>query len=523
PEEGGFVVCDLNSVNGTFVNDVQVRRRKLEPDDVVRIGSFTFRFESEGDPDITHKVTRPEFAEVLTVAGAEPPAQIIGSLDATSASGPHLTIGLNELEDAYRKLRTLYSFTQAIATTLDTGDLLERILKNLLNVFPAAQSVAVFLRDSLGAMVPRMVLPQRQEGVGSGLLTLPAQFHGEVVSKGRAILSAPVAGGMSMHSPMIFNESTQGVLHVRSNDRSTRFSQDDLDLLTGMAAQAAMAVQNARMHQESIKQQRLQQDLLLAEQIQKSFLPRQLPLVEGIEFITEYRPAYSVGGDFYDVFWLHDERIGLFIGDVSGKGVSAALLMARISSDLRVAAMAESEPARALAKVNRQVLERRQHDIFVTGIYLTLDTRTREFVMANAGHPPPFIRRQAGLLERIDGGTATAIGIDENAEYEQVRVRLGAGDSLVLCTDGVLEATDARGEQFGWARIEKSLSAENARAPELAERLLADVRKHVGEAAQNDDLTLIVCGVADEKSKVRTGRRDAPTMNMGRPTIRSRE
>jgi phosphoserine phosphatase RsbU/P len=300
------------------------------------------------------------------------------------------------------------------------------------------------------------------------------------------------------------------------DDGAEPFHQGDLDLLTGLAAQAAMALQNARMHQESLKQQRLQQDLLLAEQIQKSFLPRQLPSVEGIEFVTEYRPAYSVGGDFYDVFWLNYDRIGVFIGDVSGKGVSAALLMARISSDLRLAAMAESDPARALGHVNRIVLERRQPDIFVTGIYLTLDVKSHVMTLANAGHLPPFVRRHSvGQLERVDGGAGTAIGIFDDAEYEQVQLTLDPGDSLVLCTDGVLEATNLAGDQFGFERLEASLGAGAASAAELNDRLMRDLRAHVGEAAQYDDLTIIVCGIAQHiVTPERKQRRDEPTQSV---------
>src|SRR5262249_27259401 len=149
---------------------------------------------------------------------------------------------------------------------------------------------------------------------------------------------------------------------------------------------------------------RFQQDLLLAEQIQKSFLPEQLPDAPGIEFFTEYRPAYSVGGDFYDVFRLSPRKIGIFVGDVSGKGVAAALLMARVSSDLRAAALAEPEPAQALARVNEAVLERRQHDTFVTAIYLTMDVTTRRVVLANAGHPLPLVKRADGSVERVEGG-----------------------------------------------------------------------------------------------------------------------
>jgi serine phosphatase RsbU (regulator of sigma subunit) len=257
-----------------------------------------------------------------------------------------------------------------------------------------------------------------------------------------------------------------------------------------------MAMQNARMHQESLKQQRLQQDLVLAEQIQKSFLPSQLPQVRGIEFITEYRPAYSVGGDFYDVFWLSRDRLGVFIGDVSGKGVSAALLMARVSSDLRAAALVEVEPSRVLAAVNTAVFERNQPDIFVTAVYLVLDVRNNQMVMANAGHLPPFIRRASGATERVEGGTGTAIGIFEDAEYEQAVVQLAPGDTMVLCSDGVLEATDIRGEQFGFEGLERSLASGDTRAAAIAERLHGHLREHVGDAAQYDDITLLLCGIS---------------------------
>jgi serine phosphatase RsbU (regulator of sigma subunit) len=300
---------------------------------------------------------------------------------------------------------------------------------------------------------------------------------------------------------MINRGDITGVIMVQGLESSgSPFTQRDLDLLTGLSTVAAMALQNARLYAESLKQQRLAQDLLFAEQIQKSFLPRQLPSVPGLDFVTRYQPAYSVGGDFYDVFWLTEHRLGVFIGDVAGKGVSAALLMARISSDLRVAALAESEPARVVARVNHAVLEREQHDIFVTGIYLSLDVRTRHMVLANAGHLPPLIRRRAErVVERIDGGSATAIGFFEGETYEQVELALDTGDTLVLCTDGVIEATNMTGDQFGMGRLEESMAPGPSAAEDVCARILADVRTHVGDAPVADDLTLIVCGATDRK------------------------
>jgi len=538
PEAGGHIVYDLNSANGTYVNDAPVKRQKLTSNDIVRFGPFAFRFESKAVAvERPSQVPAPKFMEVNTLVGHEPAPSIVESLDVSASSPGLLPVGLTELEDAERKLRTLYSLMNALSSTLDAEELLDRLLRHLLDIFPSADTAMVYIRDpASGSMMPRKVLTRDDQPIAA--YTLAGQYEQEVVGKGRAVLSQPTGTmpvqrlsprnktplqGLAMHAPMISGEGAHGVLHVRGPDGAeTGFTQADLDLLSSVASQAAMALQNARSHQESLKQQRLQQDLQLAEQIQKSFLPQQLPAVQGIEFVAEYRPAYSVGGDFYDVFWLDQQRLGVFVGDVSGKGVSAALLMARISSDLRVAALAEPDPAAALRRVNRIVLERRQHDIFVTGVYLTLDTRTRELVIANAGHIPPYVRRRGdGVIERLDQAAGTPIGAFEEAEYETARVTLQPGDSFILTTDGVLEATSARGEQFGFERMEVAISHGSSRAHDVVARLLRDVRAHVGDAQPYDDLTLIAFGVVEIRSD-RPPRTDSTdsyrTMSQDEPT-----
>jgi serine phosphatase RsbU (regulator of sigma subunit)/pSer/pThr/pTyr-binding forkhead associated (FHA) protein len=507
PESGGHIVYDLNSANGTFVNEVSVKRKRLEANDVVRFGPFSFRFEH-----VIRESSAPpigaNFMEVRTLAGADISASIIDSLQSPDVSvhGAQRAAGLAELEDAHRKLATLYGFMQSIVTTLEQGEILERVCANLFDVFPRADTVAVYLRDLASDTIVVRKAVRRDRGRPT-VFTLMPQIYDEVVGKGRAILSAPVTpapasaprraqGGLAMHAPMVYRGSAHGVLLVKVDEsEGPVFSQRDLDLLAGIASLAAVILQNAHLHAGQLKAQRLAQDLTLAQQIQKSFLPHQLPSVPGLEFITEYRPAFSVGGDFYDLFWLDERRLGLFIGDVAGKGVSAALLMARISSDLRVAALAESDPAGVLARVNRSVLDRKQPEVFVTGIYLTLDTVSREVVLANAGHLPPLVKRRgSGTLQPIAEGTSTAIGFFDESIYEQVTFRLVSGDTMVLCTDGVLEASNLQGEQYGMDRLEAVLASSDSRARGLAEQLLVDLHRHVGEAPQSDDLTLIVCG-----------------------------
>jgi sigma-B regulation protein RsbU (phosphoserine phosphatase) len=255
------------------------------------------------------------------------------------------------------------------------------------------------------------------------------------------------------------------------------------------AASAAQLAKDASLHHA-----RLRHDLALAAQIQRSFLPREVIAVDGIDLFAEYRAAYTVGGDFYDVFWVGPDRLAVFVGDISGKGVSAALLMARISSELRVAALAHVDPVTVFTAMNDATLGRGQPELFFTAVYFTLDVKTGEIVLANAGHTTPYTRRADGRVEPVTGGRACPVGILDEPGFTATRLHLDHGDSLVLYTDGVTEAANADGSFFGQDRLEACLAgAEPRTANVIAEHILRCVDAHAAPAAQNDDLTVFIC------------------------------
>jgi phosphoserine phosphatase RsbU/P len=516
PEPGGCVVYDLDSANGTFVNDVPTKRHLLAPGDLVRFGPFRFRFESDGEASSRGRASAVPPSEELTRRGFDAPTRIVGQVDAQLPTTLIGQASLLDLEEADRKLRTLFAFVHAIAATLDAAELLDRFAQSLLDAFPSAELAMVYTFDAeTNTMQPRRALTRDSalplgsarspENADAPLVPLPAELYLEVVQRGKALLSAPIslefddgeadASGLSMHAPMLYRGQVLGVLAVKSSERAS-FTQGDLDLLTALASHAALAQQNTKMYEESLARERLAQDLVLAQQIQKSFLPSELPDVAPYRFVAEYRPAHSVGGDFYDVFWQSPERIGFVVGDVSGKGVSAALLMARVSSDLRTAMLTEREPAAALNVVNRAVVARGQHDIFVTALCVSLDVRRRHVVLANAGHMPPYVRRLAeGDLRRVDEGTSSPLGLFDDIVYVQAELDLEAGDTLVLTTDGVHEATNERGAQLGFEGLEAVLRVGSSDPDALVGRVMAAVRAHVAGGAQYDDLTLLCCGL----------------------------
>jgi serine phosphatase RsbU (regulator of sigma subunit) len=497
-ETEGCVVYDLGSSNGTFVNGVSVARHLLKLGDEVAFGSLNFRITAAEVQEMRSEV--PVDLETPTVRDLGSVSKMIAASPPSSRDSSHQlpVVDLGQLEDAYTKLGTLYSFLQAISQPDDSADLLAIIGRKTMEIYGAANGVGIYLssRDTgastfllahhAGSVPAERVDQMLSEDISNAILQSP-----------KGILAVPPPGrtgtGTHMYAPMTDHNGTIGVIHMTSDPRKGGFSRADLDLLTGMAAPAAMMWQNAKNRAESMQRDRLQYDLELASSIQKSFLPREVVSVEGVELFAEYRAAYTVGGDFYDVFWVAPDRLGVFIGDIAGKGVAGALMMARISSEMRVAALTHVDPVTVLTAMNKALIARNQPEMFFTAVYLTLDVKTGEVVLANAGHPSPYCSRSNGTLQVITDGAGGPVGIVDEPQFEATRVQLEHGDSLVLYTDGVVEASTYDGVLFGSERLEKVLARTDTRPHSIAERILQSVAAHLGEKPANDDLTLFIC------------------------------
>ena len=499
PEMDRYVVYDLNSTNGTFVNGTLVSRHVLQPNDVIKVGPYGFRFEVA--PVTAERSSSPESRDF------EPPTlrslESVTSMAAAPETKESVTnmpvVGLTELEEAYAHLATLYSFMQDISKTLEERALLDLISAKIRDVYPIAKSVGIYLRNRRAADTepfrlahssgpePNATPPALPQEVSLAVLEAQDAF---LVANGTEKVRR---SGTGMCAPMLDRGETLGLILVTADERFGRFSPSDLDLFRSMATPAAIMLQNTRMHQQTLVRDRLKHDLELAARIQKSFLPREVVSVEGLELVAEYRAAYTVGGDFYDVFWVEPNRLAIFIGDISGKGVAAALLMARFSSELRVAALANIEPRRVLQMMNRATLARDQPELFFTAVYMTIDVSTGEVRLGNAGHPHPYWLHADGKLEAITAGASGGIGLLEDTHFGETSFFLSHGDSLVLYTDGVVEAADANSELYGNHRLEEVLTTANRRPTDITEQIVRSVTAHVAEGRLNDDLTLFVC------------------------------
>ena len=294
--------------------------------------------------------------------------------------------------------------------------------------------------------------------------------------------------------PLVVDGRSIGVLMIDTRQPRV-LNEDEVRFLSLLANQAAIAIENARLHREEIARHRMEQEMEVGRQIQLGLLPKEVPIVPGWEFAAVYQAARQVGGDFYDFFELPGEprRLGLVTADVADKGVPAALMMALSRTVVRAAANEGRCPSGALTQANRLILQDSQTDLFVTVLYATLDTHSGWFTYANAGHNWP-IWLQANTREVRDlPSRGIALGVLDEIKLEDHQVEIAPGDLVVFYTDGVTEAMDADGQPFGRERLgEAVLANSEASAEQVLSSIVEAVAAFTADAPQSDDLTIFV-------------------------------
>ena len=305
--------------------------------------------------------------------------------------------------------------------------------------------------------------------------------------------------------PLVVDSRSIGALMIDMREPRL-LDGDEVRFLRLMANQAAIAIEQARLHQEEIERQRLEQELAVGRQIQRSMLPQGCPVVAGWEFASFYQAARQVGGDFYDFFELPGGpgRLGIVIADVADKGVPAALFMALSRAVIRAAALDGHGPSATMAQANELIVKDSRDSLFVTAFYATLDTRSGRLTYANAGHNRPLWRRAGtGAVEEL-AARGIALGVLEDVEMEECEINVAPGDLLLLYTDGVTEAMDAGGRAFGVERLREIVAAHpDAGAEGIVSSVVDAVQSFTGGAPQSDDIALFVVRRSSLEGEIR--------------------
>jgi serine phosphatase RsbU (regulator of sigma subunit) len=492
----GYQVEDLDSSNGTFVNGTRLTphsRVLLSDNDNFEVGPYTFSLHATLPQP-------PESTENLIIR------------EQINATGPNQSV---YGQDPAQKLQTVLEIAQHLARTLDIDDLVDKLLEQLLHLFPQADRGIVLLGDQDRLLV-RGQRARHQEDATTQLFS--RTIVKKALEEGIGILSDDVRGdtrfeasttlaSLNIHSllcaPLIGpNKRRLGVIQLDRTRKGRAFVIDDLRLLTTIGLQVATVLDNAALHQEVLREQRLRQELALAREIQQGFLPAEFGEFgdKTLEVYACVHAARQVSGDLYDLLRMDDGRLAFFVGDVSGKGMPAALFMVAVHALSRNLARGTGNspvsPSHTLVQLNKALAADNPLAMFVTLAHGLYDPKTGQVVWTSAGHPLPLLRRADGHTSEIAHRTGRLLGYETGPlNLTDANLTLNAGDTLVFYTDGFTEAREpAHREMFGLERLKTVIAAfkptDSLQA--CADRARAAIADFTASPEQQDDLTLLL-------------------------------
>jgi sigma-B regulation protein RsbU (phosphoserine phosphatase) len=492
--DGTWFVKDCGSRNGTVLNAVTLKdSQRVRPGDRIYAGHLTIEIR---DPTVeTHRPVIsfvPQEEERITRE-----ATIVTSLDKLLGKSPGAVHGREVSLNTTRVVGALVRAGQELAGHRPLEDLFEVILKLSLSAVEAKRGVIMTLEDgelvvrasegdgfSISTSVRDRILRER-----CSLIVGDAQ-QDDALRQQRSIVMHRVRSMMG--APLQTGERVIGLIYVDNAALLRPFSQEDLDLLTVMANVAAIRIEHARLIEVEQSEKLMELELNQASEIQSTLLPKDAPPCPGYEIAGHQLPCRTVGGDYYDFVPYSDGRLALVVGDVSGKGLPAALLMSSLQARVQMVRETNPDPAAAVTLLNRNFAERCPLGKFVTFFYALLDPETGILTYSNAGHNYPLLLRANGDVEKLAGG-GMVLGLFPNARYELRQTALEPGDTLALYSDGVTEALSPGGEEFG----EEGLAAflqENKTEPcaQLVTHLVDHLRAWHKSVAFNDDFTIVL-------------------------------
>ena len=418
-----------------------------------------------------------------------------------------------ELLEHFRKdnerLRTALKINQLIAGELKLGPLLKQIME-ITQSLMQAESCSLFLYDEKsGELVFHACSGEKEDQLkeicrlpkGSGIAGWAAEnlqtvrltdvyadprFNSEFDSETGFITRNMICTPLIAHGKLI------GISQV-INREDGDFTAADERLMESLVQMVAIAIDNARIHERLMQQQLLQHDLELAKSIQESFLPNEMPQIDGYQVACHMSSAFEVGGDFYDTVQLQDGRTAYLIGDISGKGVSAAMIMSTVLSDLRMELTHGGTAASILNRFNISLCRKAKNGMFVSLILMILDPKSGELEIANAGHLPPIHILDQRIWQH-DEASGPPAGIILDADYDFTRLVLEPGEMVLLYTDGITEARNSDHIMLGAGRLLAWLG-ECPDTPEACMEFITErIQAFTDQASQSDDITLLILG-----------------------------
>ena len=421
------------------------------------------------------------------------------------------------------KLKAILELSRSLRTAECLDDSLARILETMFRLFPQAEEGFILLRDPIDdqlrvrTTLVRNVSEHSDDVHFSSLVVHTAmQTHHAILSSDaasdirfrmsesiqqlqiRSMMCAPIVGTI-IQQTMDDEDGTAepvrhafGVVQIGTKELSQQFTEEELDIMVSVTSQAAMAIEHIQLNDRVTQQKTQDRELEVTNQIQQSFLPGRIPEIGGYQFANYYNAAENVGGDYYDYISMPDGRYAIALADVSGKGVPAALLMARLCSMARVQILANRSPATALIGLNNEFAEHHLNERMVTMVIGLLDPQSHELTIASAGHPAMLLRHRSGKTEMIGSrDEGIPLGVVDRQTISETTIQLEPGATFMLYSDGVSEAMNNSKDCYGAPRMIQYLESHSDTATGLTDGLIESIDKFVGKARQHDDMCVV--------------------------------
>ncbi|MCA9195939.1 MAG: SpoIIE family protein phosphatase [Planctomycetales bacterium] len=493
-----FFIEDLQSRNGTYVNEELVYgKRALSEGDQIRVCDISFTFNSN---DVT-PVTRTGGVTVLMEDGEYAQSStIMSKLDISSDEGVRFSASSDV------KLQALLEITKSLGRSLSLDQVLPQVLNSLFKIFLQADRGFIVLREQ-NKLIAKWTKLRRET---TDTIRISKTIVNHVIDSKQAIVSEDAATDKRFDmsesiaefrirsmicAPLVNVDGVAiGAIQIDTIDQRKRFKAEDLEVLSSVATQAAIAIDNAQLHERALAQRELERDLQLAREVQNGFLPKSVPNCSCYLFYDYYKPANHVGGDYYDYIGLPDGKWAVVVADVVGHGIAASLLMSKLSASVKFALASNEDPARAMEQLNQTLAADQLEDRFITLVLAILDPQANAATFVAAGHMPPLIRRADNQVTRfaIRDHVGPAILLDDDLTFESHTVPFNVGDTMVLFTDGITEATDPDFQLYGEERMIALLKANQTNDPTIVGRaIVEDVRKFTNGIPNRDDMCLV--------------------------------
>jgi sigma-B regulation protein RsbU (phosphoserine phosphatase) len=505
PADSGFCVRDNGSKNGTFLNGKKVQGEiELKRGDEILIGSTRIIYDKELSSNVEVTEVVPLSRNINTVI---PLKDILKKQDIdTTIQSLSTPADFIKIKSDYKSMAVLNEVSKALVLHQPLPELLERVMDLISEYLPMDRGVLMLKEGNppqMIAKVPRINnknLLRQKILVSQSIITMVLDNHSSVLTADAqtddrlkskdSIIKSNIHSAMCV--PLWNNREIIGVIYADRISLLDQFSEDDLRLLTLLSNLAAVKIENSRAIEQAIEVEKFQKELALAAQIQKDFLPKKNPPCENFDIAGTNIPCNQVGGDYYDFIAIDPCRLAVIVADVSGKGMSAALLMA----SLRAALIAEVGPQLRLehmaAKLNDFVYSSSATNRFITFFFCELDMRTGVLRYINAGHNPPIVFSKVGTIARLDP-TGFCLGMFPSVAYEVSQVTLDKGDMAVLFTDGITDARNKDNHEFGEENLIGSLKKILKRpASEIVGKVCSELSSFTTGVEPFDDMTLIV-------------------------------